>query len=172
MRIPTLCVIIMLLQACAAGNELRTESVDRAGIAGTYTLYLYGCHNPTQLNNVAILVNEQSAYPLDIFDLDTSYTVKKGVEAHQALLDADSFLRCTPHRIMNMLVKRIPDSSGGTYGYEMRPEYQAFDFEAADALETHYWLENGRVRVVIKKRHDPEEWGGGDRRERRGFEMK
>lgn len=149
-RMAAFLVIVAALQACVAGKQLVTTGADPRAIAGTYTLLLYGCHYPDDIKNVAVLLDERSRYPLEIYDLDTSYTVKKGVPAQEALKEADSFLRCTTHRIWQMQLRRIPDDSGGTIGYEVRPLYAPYEFGFPDVLMISYSLRNGKVRTYIR----------------------
>ncbi len=139
-----------LLAACAPGKQLMTHAADPAEAKGTYTLLLYGCHYPDDIKNVAILVDEGSRYPLEIYDLDTSYKVKKGVPAQQALSEADSFVRCSTHRIWQTHLLRIPDNSGGTVGYEIRPLYLPLEFGFPDVLMVSYALKDGAVRAYIR----------------------
>jgi hypothetical protein len=61
------------------GAQLHTTSADPKLITGTYTLLLYGCHYPEQIDNVAILVDKNSKYPLEIYDIKTSYSVENEV---------------------------------------------------------------------------------------------
>jgi hypothetical protein len=70
-RIIMLLMMTIALQSCMTGVQLGTTSADRSDISGTYTLLLYGCHYPDQIDNVAILVSDNSRYPLEIYDLDT-----------------------------------------------------------------------------------------------------
>jgi len=67
-------VLAAMLQGCMAGKQLMTGAADPSEVKGTYTLLLYGCHYPTQIQEVAILVDEAGRYPVSIYDLDTSYT--------------------------------------------------------------------------------------------------
>jgi len=155
----------VFLQSCITGVELRTRPVDRARISGTYTLFLYGCHYPDQVENAAILVDENSKYPLEIYDLDTSYKVKKGLSAQQALAEADTFVRCSTHSIWLTQVVRIPDDVNGTIGYEMRPLYHPLEFGFSDVMTIGYRLQDGKVRTYIRKVPELERMpGAGDER--------
>ncbi len=140
----------VVLTACVPGKQLLARAADPAEVKGAYTLLLYGCHYPGDIKNDAILVAEGSRYPLEIYDLDTSYKVKKGVPARQALSEADSFVRCSTHRIWQTQLLRIPDDSGGTIGYEIRPLYLPLEFGVPDVLMVSYALKDGTVRAYIK----------------------
>jgi len=146
-------VVLLILSAvtgCAPGRLLISKLADPAEVTGAYTLLLYGCHYSAQLDNVAILVNEESRYPLEIFDIDSSYRVKKGLTAQQALAEADAFVRCSSYGIWRVELRKIPDDSGGTIGYEMRPLYFPLEFGFPDVLLISYALKDGKVRAYIK----------------------
>ncbi len=149
-------ILAAVLQACVPGRRLLTTAAGPAEVQGTYTLLLYGCHYPDQINNIALLVAENSRYPVEIYDLDTSYKTKKGVSSQQALTEADSFVRCGTHRIWRTQLLRIPDDSGGTIGYEVRPLYIPYEFGSPDVLLVSYSLQHGVVRVYVKVDPDVE----------------
>ncbi len=143
-------VFTAMLQGCMAGKQLMTGAADQSEVKGTYTLLLYGCHYPAQIQDVAILVDEASRYPVRIHDLDTSYTVKKGVPAEQALSEADRFVRCSTNKIWRTEMRKILDDSGGTIGYEVRPLYMPLEFGTADVIQTSYSLQKGTVNAYIR----------------------
>jgi len=146
------CILVLaaMLQGCMAGKQLMTGPADPSEIKGTYTLLLYGCHYPTQIQDVAILVDEAGRYPVSIYDLDTSYTVKKGIPAGQALSEAERFVRCSTNRIWRTEMRKILDDSGGTIGYEIRPLYMPVEFGIPDVIQVSYSLQKGEVRAYIK----------------------
>jgi hypothetical protein len=165
-RFIALLLATVVLQSCMTGIRLRTTSADRSAVSGTYTLLLYGCHYPDQIDNVAILVADNSRYPLEIYDLDTSFKVKKGVPAQQAVAEADEFVRCGFHRIWQTQISKILDNSGGTMGYEFRPLYDVPEFGTPDVLMINYSLKDGKVRAYIRKIPAVED-RDGDRRDTR-----
>jgi hypothetical protein len=150
-RFAALLLMTLALQSCMIGVQLTTVPADRALLSGTYTLLLYGCHYPDQIDNVAFLVDENSRYPFEIYDLDTSFKVKKGVPAQQAAIEADAFVRCSHHTIWQTQITRILDDSGGTVGYEVRPLYAIPEFGTPDVLMISYSLKNGKIRAYIRK---------------------
>lgn len=162
-------ILAAALDGCMAGKQLYPSAAEPAAVAGSYTLLLYGCHYPDDITNLAILVSDSSKYPVEIYDIDTSYKVEKEVPAQQALRTADSFLRCTTHRIWQTVLRRIPDDSGGTIGYEVRPLYFPLEFGQPDVLLTSYSLRDGKVRAYIRLDRDVERMinGSGDTGERR-----
>src|SRR5271169_6156916 len=149
-------ILVAALTSCMTGIQLTTSEADPMLVTGTYTLLVYGCHYPDDAQNVAFLVSDTSKYPLEIFDLDTSYKVKANVPGQQALSEAKSFLKCTTYRLWQTQLKRIPDDSGGTIGYEMRPLYLPWEFGMSDILLISYSLRDGNVRAVIKLDPDVE----------------
>ncbi len=159
-------IIAAGIQACVPANQLMTRAAAPDDVKDTYTLMLYGCHYSAQVDNVAILVAGNSKYPVEIYDLDTSYKLKKDVPAREALAEADSFVRCSTYRTWQTQLRRIPDDSGGTIGYEVRPLYIPYEFGMPDVLRIHYTLRNGVVRVYIKVDPDVQralEASGGDK---------
>jgi hypothetical protein len=149
-------ILAATLTGCMAGKQLYPSAAEPTALAGSYTLLLYGCHYPDDITNVAILVSNSSKYPVEIYDIDTSYKVEKDVPAQQALRTADSFLRCTTHRIWQTVLRRIPDDSGGTIGYEVRPLYFPLEFGQPDVLLTSYSLQDGKIRAYIRLDRDVE----------------
>jgi hypothetical protein len=162
----TLLMMTISMQSCVLGTQLNTTSADPKLITGTYTLLLYGCNYPDQIDNVAILVDKNSKYPLEIYDIDTSYSVKNDIPAQQAIAEADAFVRCSNHRVPQTRITRIPDDSNGTIGYEVRPLYVPMEFGTADILIINYSLKNGKVWTFIKKSR--QEDISGDNRNNRG----
>ncbi len=162
-RFAALLLMTGMLMSCMTGTQLRTVSADPALISGTYTLLLYGCLYPDQFNNVAILVDENSRYPVEIYDIDSSFRVKKGVSAQQAVTEAAAFARCSFHSVWQTQVSRILDDKGGTIGYEFRPLYIVTEFGAPDVMMISYSLRDGIVRAYIRKIRQVEDRFGGDR---------
>ncbi len=139
----------LLLQNCAIGRQLATTTADPAELKGTYTLLLYGCRHSEDIKNLAILVDEEKKFPVEIYDLPTSYYVKKGIPGPQALKEADAFLGCTVRRMSGTRLQRISDEAG-TIGYELRPLYSWLEFGIEDVLRTTYFRQtNGSVRVSV-----------------------
>jgi hypothetical protein len=150
-------LLLLILQACAAVKQLDTSSADPADLQGrAYTLLLYGCHYPEDIKNLAVLVDEGSRYPVEIFDIPSSYKVKKGVPGPEALKEADSFVRCSTRRVSQTQLRRIADDAGGTIGYEVRPIYFPLEFGQTDVLLVSYSLQNGTVRTYIRLDRDVE----------------
>lgn len=142
-------VIVMLtLQACAAGMQLVPKSADPSELRGTYTLILYGCRYPADLENMAILVDESSPYHLDVYALDAMYKVKKGLTGSQALSEGSKFITCGMNPVWQSALRKIPDSAGRAVGYELKPLYR--DVFPSEALVSSYSVKNGRVTAYIR----------------------
>jgi hypothetical protein len=150
-RFAALLLMTVTLQSCLTGMQLSTTPADRTRITGTYTLLLYGCHYPDQIENVALLVDENGRYPLEIYDLETSFKVKKGVPAQQAITEAEAFIRCGSYSVWQTQVSAIKDDHGGSIGYEFRPLYAVTEFGMPDVLLISYSLKDGKVRAYIRK---------------------
>ena len=169
-RIAALLFVLASLQACASGTQLISEPADASAVTGVYTLYLYGCRYPDDLENVAFLVSERSKYPFEIYALDSRYKVKKGLPAREALAQADKFVKCSFHDTSGTQLRRIPDGSGGAIGFELKPLYLPYQVGEADVLLIGYSLKNGAVRTTIRLDPDVEknQDASGDRGDRSG----
>ncbi len=141
--------LALTLNGCVPGKHLMPSDAKPAEMTGNYTLLLYGCHYASEVKNAAFFVEEGSKYPLEIFDLDSSYKTIKGLTVQQALAKAESFLRCSSYAVWQTVLRRIPDDSGGTIGYEMRPLYIPYQLGQADVLDINYFLKNEKVRAYI-----------------------
>ncbi len=148
--------------SCAAAQQLTTKGTNPADITGSYTLMLYGCKYPDDIENAAILVDEHSPYVLDIFSLPTMYSVQKGLPAQEALAKANKFLRCTFHTVVETRVRMIADDRGGTIGYDMRPAYLPYDIGSTDPLLITYRLKDGKVTAYIRLSPDVRRRDDGD----------
>jgi hypothetical protein len=145
-----LTILIMAMTACVPGKQLLTTGAQPADVKGTFTLLLYGCHYPDDVKNVAILLNEENKQPFEIYDIKTSYKVKKGMSAQEALSEADAFVKCSTRRVTGTALRSIPDGSGGIVGYEVRPLYFPTEFGFPDIMLINYSLKDGMVRAYIK----------------------
>jgi hypothetical protein len=141
---------VLLLEGCMPGMRLSTSPASPAEITGTYDLLLYGCRYPDDIKNLAVLIREGSRYPVEVYDLPTSYHIERSLPAEKALSAAESFLRCGTRHVTGFRLRRIPDGSGGTIGYEVRALYFPFEFGISDVLLVHYALIDGTVRAYVK----------------------
>jgi hypothetical protein len=143
-------LLAITLTACVPSIRLMPSAAKPAEMTGTYALLLYGCHYPSDVKNAAFFVEEGSKYPLEIFDLDTSYKTIKGLSAQEALAKAEAFLRCSTYSVWQTQFSRIPDGSGGIVGYEMRPLFIPYQLGLADVLNISYSLKGGKVITYIR----------------------
>ena len=125
-------LLALMLQACAVGKQLATTSAEPAELKGTYTLLLYGCHYPEDIKNLAILVDEGSRYPVEIYDLPTSFRVEKGsARTAGAARKPIPLLAAASGACPQTQLRKITDDAGGTIGYEVRPLYFSLEFRNA-----------------------------------------
>ncbi len=143
-------LVTIMLQACTAGTQLRTSPAFAADVQGRYDLYLYGCHYPADIENVAILVKENNGKPFEIYSLSTSYRIVSGLSAGEAMEQAEKFVRCSFRDVWHTKLDRIEDGAGDTLGFELRPLYMPIEFAFPDVLMTSYTLKNGSVRAYIR----------------------
>jgi hypothetical protein len=139
--------IVLVLQACAAGVQLVPKQFDPAEIKGTYTLILYGCRYASDVENMAILVDEKSAHQLEVFALDAMYKVKKGLTGQQAMNEANTFINCSMQPVWQSVVRRIPDDQDRTVGYEVKPLYR--NITPPEVLLSSYTLKEGKITAYI-----------------------
>ena len=145
-----LLIVLFVLQGCALGKQLQTVTADPKSIKGTYDLILYGCRYPDDYEHAAFLISPEAKYPVSLFVPDTSYKMKKGLQAEKALSEADAFVRCGNRTVEETRVHRISDDSGGTIGYEILPRYRATDEAGSDPLMVNYSLKEGKITVYIR----------------------
>jgi hypothetical protein len=144
-----------------AGMLLPT-SVDPSELKGTYTLVLYGGRHPADLETMAILVDESSPYPIEIYSLESMYTKTKGLSASQALNAANTFLHSGSYTIWHTVLRRISDNSGRTIGYEMKPLYRPGEVRTPETTLSSYILKDGKVTVYITLDPLLERWNDAD----------
>jgi hypothetical protein len=131
------------------GNHLRTVEAKPSEVAGTYTLFLYGCRYPDDLENVAILAREGYPYTFDIYAPSSRYKVKSGLPADEALREAEQFISCSVHYQQSRL-SAISEFAGNIIGFEVRPLYSPIRFGMYDVLNIQYVNKDGRIVVYIK----------------------
>lgn len=142
-------LVTVVSLGCAPGRLLIATPASPNDISGTYMVFLHGCRYPSQIDNVAILMKEDSIYPVEIFDIDSSYTVRKNIPARQAFDLANAFVKCSTHQVWQTELRKIPDDRGGLIGYELLPTYAPMEFGTTDVLRITYGIHNNTVRVYI-----------------------
>ncbi len=146
----SLFVIVASQSGCMLGTQLNSETADPKTITGTYDLLLYGCRYPDDLEHAAFLIAPERTDRVELYVLETSYKIKRGLPADKALAEADAFVRCGVHAVQELRVHRIPDASNGTIGYEILPRYFPEDVGGTDPLLVSYTLKDGKVTVYIR----------------------
>ncbi len=140
---------LLVLNSCITGKRLDIQGAVPTDIQGTYTLILYGCRYPNDLENLAILYADGGPLTFEMFSLKTTYRVKTGLPADEALKQAEQFLTCSIDYWKTQLSK-IVDQEGAIAGYELRPLYAPYKYGIMDVLFIHYWLRGNKVTVYIK----------------------
>lgn len=146
-----LLIISLNLSACMsiAGNHLNIRPGEPAEVTGTYTLLLYGCRYPDDVENVAILDKEGDPYTITIYAPDFRYKMKTGLPAEEALKQAEQFVKCSVH-YQQMRFSKIPDTTGNIVGYEARALYSPIRFGMYDVLNVQYVVRDSKIVVYIK----------------------
>ncbi len=149
----TILLIIAVRKALSGDDRLMTEAANPAEVQGIFTLLLYGSSSPNELANIAILDKEGDPYSFEIFAPDFSYTVQAGVNAAQALLTAERFVRRNIQSERSRL-RRILSPAGAGIGFELRPLYSVATFGRDDILDVRYSIKDRKIIVRIEL--DPE----------------
>jgi hypothetical protein len=148
-------LIIAGLIAHSGNKHLKTEAASPAEVQGIFTLLLYGSSSPTDLANIAILDKEGDPYSLEIYAPDSSYTAQTGLNAAQALKEAEQFVRRNIQFERSRL-HRILSPAGAGIGYELRPLYSVTTFGRDDILDVRYSIKDRKVLVRIELEPDIE----------------
>ena len=149
-------IIVASVTGCLLGTQLNTETADPKTITGTYDLLLYGCRYPDDIEHAAFLIAPERAGMVELYVPATSYKVKRGIPADQALAEANTHVRCGVRKVETIRVHRIPDGSGGTLGFEVLPRYSATEVGGMDPLNVSYSLKDGKITVYIRLLPDVE----------------
>jgi hypothetical protein len=136
-------------------RHLKIEPAKPSEVTGTYTLLLYGCRYPDDLENVALLDKEGDPYTIEIYAPDSRYKVKTGLTAEEALKQAEQFVKCSVH-YQGTRFSKIPDPAGGIAGYEARGLYSPIRFGMYDVLNVQYVVRDDKIVVYIKLDPDVE----------------
>jgi hypothetical protein len=144
---------VLIINSCMSGKRLDIYRAVPGDLQGTYTLILYGCRYPGDLQNLVILYPDGGPITFEIHDLKTSYQVYEGIPADKALKGAAKFLSCNWDSWKAQLSKIVgPD--GAIAGYELRTLYTPNMFGMADVLDVDYRFSDSKVTVYINL--DPE----------------
>ena len=169
-KIAALATALFSLSSCMAGQQLRTSEALPPEIQGSYTLMLYGCSYPDDIENAAILAKEGTPYRFAIYAPSFEYKVKSGLSAEEALKEAQRFVQCGFFYQQSRL-SAIQGPAGSAIGYELRPLYSPIRFGEDDVLDIRYALNGEHVVVYITLKPEIENiiqrQGGGNDRDRR-----
>ncbi|HUI44544.1 MAG TPA: hypothetical protein VL122_00965 [Nitrospirota bacterium] len=142
-------LIIIGLIALSGGSNLKTEAANPAEVQGKFTLLLYGSDSLNNLANIAILDKEGDPYSFEIYAPDFSYTVQAGLNASQALQEAERFVRRNIQSERSRL-HRVLSPSGAEIGFELRPLYPVVTFGKDDILDVRYSMKDRKIVVRIQ----------------------
>lgn len=143
-------LLAAILSGCALGTQIKTETADPKTIQGTYDLYTYGCRYPNDLEHAAFLIVPEKSNMVDLFVPATSFKIKRGLPADQALSEANTHVRCGVRTVQEIRIQRILDGDTGTLGYEILPRFVQTDEGGMDPLLVSYSLKDGKVIVYIR----------------------
>ncbi len=141
-------VIITSLIVLSGDSHLKTEAANPAEVQGNFWLLLYGSGSPYDLANVAVLDKERDPYSFDIHAPKFSYTVPAGLNAAQALQEAERFVRRNIQSERSLL-KRVLSPAGAGIGFELRPLYSVTTFGKDDILDVRYSIKDRKIVVRI-----------------------
>jgi len=142
-------LIIIALISLSGGNHLKTEAANLADVQGKFTLLLYGCSSRNDLANIAIFDKEGDPYSFEIYAPDFSYAIKAGLNATEALQEAERFVRCNFQSERSQL-RRILSPAGAGIGFELRPLYSVVTFGKDDVLDVRYVIKDRKIVVHIE----------------------
>lgn len=142
-------IVVFVLHACVAGMQLLPKSADPGELKGTYALILYGGRHPADLETMAVLVDENSPYLVEVYALESMYKVTKGLSASQALNAGNAFLNQGSYTVRHTVLRGISDNTGRTIGYELKPLYRPGEVRTPETTLSSYILKDGKVTVYI-----------------------
>jgi len=131
-------------------KPLKTESAEVSAMNGSLTLILYGARFADDLETIVIFDIEGDQYHFEPFAPDFDYKIKRGVQAKEALAEAQKFVSFH-HAFWRSQLSKILDPNGNIIGYELRPLYNNLDYGRSDVMDVYYWLkEGGKIKVTIR----------------------
>ena len=160
MKIIINCTLVLALllfvnvsSSIALEKPLKTKAATPEDVTGAFTLILYGANYLDDLETIAILDYEGDDYHFEPFAPAFNYKVREGVQAQEALKEAEKFVSFHSSFWKSQMSK-ILDKEGVTIGYEVRPLYRPFIYGISDILDVYYWLKkDGKVKTTIRLKH-------------------
>ncbi len=150
-----LLVIVFLVARSGDGLNLKTEAANPAEVQGMFTLLLCGSSSTDDLATVAVLDKEGDPYSFEIYAPDFAYAVRTGLNAAQALEEAERFVRRNIRSERSRL-HRILSPAGAGIGFELRPLYSVTAFGRDDILDVRYSIKDRKVSVRVELDRDIE----------------
>lgn len=141
-------LVFLTITSCVSGQYLRTQDATPAEVTGTYSLILYGARYSNDIETVAILDREDDQYVFEVYAPAFDYRVKKGLQAREALEEAQRFVSFH-YAFQRSQLNRIVGPSGATIGYEVRPLYSPLEFGYSDILDMSYLIQGNKVVVRV-----------------------
>jgi hypothetical protein len=142
-------LIMVGITALSGDSYLKTEAAEPTDVQGKFTLLLYGSSSPNDLASIAILDKDGDPYSFEIYAPDFSYTVQSGLNAAQALQEAERFVRRNIHFERSRL-SRILSPAGTEIGFELKPLYPTATFGRSDIIDVRYEIKERKVVVRIE----------------------
>lgn len=128
---------------------MRTEDVDASRINGSFSLILFSGKWPGAIGSAAFLDRDDDRVVMEPYAPDFSFRVVKGLQAGEALRQAESFVSRHSSFIRSRLVA-IKDDYDRMVGYEMRPLYMRTTFGSEDILDISYRQRENHVDIYVK----------------------
>ncbi len=150
-----LLVVVFLVARSVDDLHLKTEAANPTEIQGVFTLLLYGSSSTDDLATIAILDKEGDPYSFEIYAPDFAYAVRTGLNAAQALEEAERFVRRNI-RTERSRLHRILSPAGAGIGFELRPLYSVTSFGRDDILDVRYSIKDRKVVVRVELDRDIE----------------
>lgn len=144
--------IVLAISVFAVSDSfasIRIEEAKADEVKGTFNVILYGARYLNDLETIAFLYPQGSQYPIEPFAPEGDYIVKRGMQAKDALKEAEGFVSGNPDFRSSQL-SRIVDDKGNVLGYEVRPLYMPFVYGVFDVLDVGYGIKGGKVIVIIR----------------------
>jgi hypothetical protein len=131
-------------------KPLKTEKAKVDDVTGSFTLILYGGRFSDDIETIAILDREGDQYTFEPYAPEFDYRIKKGVQAKDAIREAEKFVSFH-NSFWRSQLSKIIDNKGNPIGYELRPLYLPFSYGISDVMDVYYWRKEGnKVKVTIR----------------------
>ncbi len=133
----------------SAGERLGMVNAIEKEIEGSFDLILHGGNSSDDLLIFAILDIRGDDVDIEPFTSEFNYRRFKKLTASKAVERAKSFVR-QDIDTYGIAIRKIVDSSGRIYGYEIVPLYRPFVYAESDVLDNNYVRERKKIKVYIR----------------------